>query len=96
MSNHTLITNVNGTIGLEVSEGYIPSRTHLMKDQESPQTERMVLAHLADAPPKRSRSRFEGLSSAYYTVSWIAGFNEKYSLALCTFVTSIVTTLAYS
>lgn len=29
------------------------------------------------------KSRFEGLANAYSGVSWILGFREKYSLALC-------------
>ena len=42
------------------------------------------------------KSRFEGLANTYSGVSWIFGFKERYSLALCEYMDSRKSATAHS
>jgi len=80
MTHSLSSTSRSGTIGLVAKEPY----PHL------PYASHSELPDVADTrqPPvtvvvRSRKSRFEGLANAYTGISWIFGFKEKYSLALC-------------
>lgn len=84
MSTHPSSTSGRADLGIqETFEPFVdlPSATSFAKDEERDEAESKVAPQLADAPPKTSR--FDTITNFYVTISWILGFNEKYSLALC-------------
>jgi hypothetical protein len=73
-------TSRSGTIGLVPKEPYSPylpyaSHSELPDPADTRQPDVTVV--------RPRKSRFEGFANAYSGVSWIFGFKEKYSLALC-------------
>jgi hypothetical protein len=82
---------LGGTVGLGPQESYNPYLPYATYS-----TNEVQLAHpdttlpTGFTPSARPRkSRFESLAHVYDAISWIFGFKEKYSLALCAYKVSI-------
>ena len=74
-------TSRSGTVGLVPKEPYSPYLPYASHSElPDPDDTRQPHATVVVRPRE---SRFEGLANAYSGVSWIFGFKEKYSLALC-------------
>jgi hypothetical protein len=76
---------------------YLPYAARSVKEEEfadRPDSLGSVPPNLiTSARPKKSR--FEAFSNVYNAISWILGFKEKYSLALCAWMVSAAFIAAY-